>query len=428
MDSDTFVAASRAEAADRNPVNYEGLIQNDRIHGRLYVDKGIYEDELRKIFYGGWVFVGHDSEVPKAGDFVCRSIGREPVIMLRGNDGQIRIHSNRCTHRGNTICSIEKGSAKVLACDYHGWTFSLSGELLVVPHMGGFCRNKADLALRGPALVESYRGFVFASFNPNIIPLKEHLGRAAGMIDRAADMSPVGRLRLNAGWMKQSLVANWKMLPENSTDGYHTPFLHASFFQVFRSQYDATTAPEGKRVAEIRDLGGGHAEVNFVPRYKRILEWLGSSEDKMPEYVGQMLEAYGEQRGRKLMFEGPPHATVFPNLFLAEGNIVIFQPVSADSCVQWHTPMLLEGADDKINTRLLRQSEAALGPSSFLLADDAAVFERQQLALRGLPDWMDISRGLNREECVDGVTTSFATDEVSNRGFWQHYLKLMGQA
>ncbi len=427
MYPDSQHADRRNSNGHNDIIDYRSLIEDDRIQSSLYSDPAVFRDELERIFYGGWVFIGHDSEITRPGDFVCRTIGLEPVIMLRNADGEIRVHSNRCTHRGNTICSIEKGSAKLLTCDYHGWVFSLNGDLLSVTHPEGFCKDKGQLGLRGPALVSDYKGFVFASFNPNAGPLEQHLGNAMGLIDRAVNMSPVSKLKLTAGWAKQALSANWKMLPENSTDGYHAPYTHASFFKVFRSQLDASTGPEKNR-GQVKDLGNGHGELDLTARYKKALDWFGTSEQKMPEYVARMLSSHGEELGRKLLFDGPPHATIFPNLFIAEGNIVIFQPLSPTQSVQWHTPMFLEGVDDDFNGRLLRQSEGALGPSSFLVADDATIFERQNLAAQGRASWMDASRGLNREKREDGVITSAASDEVTVRGFWRHYLKVMEQA
>ena len=82
------------------------------------------------------------------------------------------------------------------------------------------------------------------------------------------------------------------------------------------------------------------------------------------------------------MFEGPPHALIFPNLFLAEMNIALFYPLDAEESIQWHTPMFLKGVPE-LNTRLLRQSEAAMGPASFLLPEDITIASRNQAGLHG---------------------------------------------
>ena len=79
------------------PIDYDHLIQADRVHSALYTDPVIFDEEMEKIFHHGWVFVGHDSEIPSAGDYVTRQIGYQPVIMSRGKDGAVHVIRNRCT-------------------------------------------------------------------------------------------------------------------------------------------------------------------------------------------------------------------------------------------------------------------------------------------------------------------------------------------
>ena len=408
--------------------DYRALVQRDRIHGSLYTNDAIFQDEMEKIFYKGWVFIGHDSEVPDPGDYITRTVGLEPVLMVRNREGEVRVFSNRCMHRGNKLCSRESGNKRAFTCEYHGWTFSLDGDLKAVPYAGGFDKDMAEFALRRPARVESYQGFVFATFNPDACTLDEHLGKAKGLIDRVAMMSPTGKVRLNGGWVRHKYAANWKMLPENDTDGYHAGHVHVSVLQVFRSQYDAIKGREEERLSQVVDWGNGHGAIDAAPMYTRPFEWLGTTEEKVADYAELMRKAYGPDKAQQILVDGPPHAVIFPNLFLGEMNIVIFQPTATGECVQWHTPLLLEGVPDKFNERIIRQSEGALGPSAFLLADDQVISERQQMALQGHAGWMDLSRGLNREVEKDGVITSHISDETTNRGFWQHYLKVMEAA
>lgn len=87
--------------------------------------------------------------------------------------------------------------------------------------------------------------------------------------------------------------------------------------------------------------------------------------------------------------------------------------------------MFLKGVPE-LNFKLLRQSEGALGPAAFLLADDATIAERAQKALQAGTPWCDLSRGMDRETVRDdGVKESRMSDETSNRGFWHHYRSVM---
>jgi phenylpropionate dioxygenase-like ring-hydroxylating dioxygenase large terminal subunit len=274
--------------------------------------------------------------------------------------------------------------------------------------------------------VAIYQGFVFATFSPEPESFSDYLGQAKGLIDQAVSMSPVGKIRLNSGWVKHRIDGNWKMMSENGTDGYHANHVHLSFLKVFaNSQYDEFKRSEERRVGKARDWKGGHIALDVSERFNTPLHWLGVKENRFPEYTKAMVEAYGEQKGRELMRKGPPHAFIFPNLLLAEGNVAMIQAVAPHITVQLHTPMLLEGVPESLNTRIIRQSEAAMGPSAFLLADDSTICEQQYTALQGRSGWLELSRGLERERDNGGVTVGHISDETTNRGFWHHYLSVM---
>ncbi|MGH7386340.1 MAG: aromatic ring-hydroxylating oxygenase subunit alpha, partial [Candidatus Rokuibacteriota bacterium] len=229
----------------RAAVDYKALVQDDRIHASLYTDMRIFADEIERIFHRGWVFVGHDSEVPRPGDFVTRRVGAQPVLMVRGRDGAVSVFVNRCRHRGTMLCPAERGHARTFACPYHGWTYDLDGDLIGVPYPGGYAAlDKRDYSLEAAPRVSSYRGFVFASFAAAGITLAEHLGAATRLIDRSCDLSPTGEIELTAGWVKHRCAANWKTLPENDSDGYHLGFVHLALFKTVRMQYQRVVGDE----------------------------------------------------------------------------------------------------------------------------------------------------------------------------------------
>lgn len=408
-------------------IEISSRVRSDAVHTTMYTDPKVYDLEMKKLFFDGWVFVGHESEVPSPNDWLTRMIGPEPVIMVRTREGAVSVVSNRCAHRGNMLCHQERGSGRSFSCEYHGWTYDHQGHLIGVPLPGGAGKDNSCFRLQKPAKQAACGGFVFVTFNPDAGPLEDHLGKAKHMIDRLVSLSPSGRIKLGAGWLKQRFKCNWKMLPENSTDGYHAPFTHASFLRVFApdSQYEMLGQGEDERRSKVVDWGKGHVAIEHAPAYDVPLQWLGTTAEKAPEYVAAMKEAYGEEQGIQKLIDGPPHSTVFPNLFLGEMNIGIFQPVSVDETVLWHTPVLLEGVPKELNARIIRQSHAAMGPASFLLADDATISERQQVAAGGYGGWMDLSRGLKREERREDSIWSNISDETTNRGFWAHYREVM---
>jgi nitrite reductase/ring-hydroxylating ferredoxin subunit len=412
-------------------VDYKSLVQDDRIHASLYTDVRIFADELERIFHRSWVFVGHESEIPAPGDFVTRAMGTEPVILVRGKDGDVAVLVNRCMHRGTQLCMAGRGQARTFICSYHGWTYDLDGALLGAPYPGGYgALDKGRHGLARAPRVASYRGFVFASLASSGPTLADHLGTATRLIDRSCDLSPLGEVELTAGWVRHHCPANWKMLPENDSDGYHLGFVHRSMFMSIRSQYARVVGEERSIRAVIRDWGHGHIEIDWSPGYQAPFEWLGNaSGPAVADFVAALERRDGVETARRRVMEGPAHALIFPNLFLGETNIAIVEPVSVEACVHWHTPMFLKGVSE-FNGRLLRMAEAGMGPASFLMPEDLTVAGRNQLGLaaRTAP-WLLLSRGLNRERVdEDGRTVSHVTDETTNRGFWRHYRAVMADA
>ncbi len=411
------------------PVGIGELIEVDRVHASVHSDPAIFDLEMDRIFRRSWVFVGHESEIPEAGNWVTRRLGCEPVIMTRDRDGDVHVVSNRCSHRGTTLCWERSGTSASLQCTYHAWTFALDGALKAVPYPKGFDKDKADLGLDVAGQVASQRGFVFANLDGTAGPLTDHLGHGgADMIDRLCDLSPTGNIDLSAGWIGHRVQSNWKLWPESDNDGYHLNWVHASMVQAAPDTYyeEAVLGGETGNQSKATDWGGGHIELDFRPSYATELVWLGTSRDKVADYCDALEAARGVDAAARLLHDGPPHALVFPNLFLGEMSIAIIEPVSPTEMIHWHTSVQLEGVDESFNRRLLRQSEAAMGPAAFIVPDDAVTAERIQSAVRAGQGWMDMSRGLAREHVgAHGERSALVSDETTNRGFWRHYRQVM---
>lgn len=411
-------------------MDVQALVEPDRVHGSLYTDPAVFAAELERIWYRDWVFVAHDSELSEPGDYVTRTVGRQPVIVTRSEDGAIHVLLNRCSHRANLLCQADKGSAHAFRCPYHGWTFTNTGELVGVPFPQGYgdLPPRRELALARAPRVDSHRGFVFASLAADGPTLKEHLGVAAEAFDRLADLSPEGEIELTAGWLRHRVAANWKMAVENQVDGYHPRFVHESLFSA--ADYQIRELCSGNAASLVRDLGGGHTELDFRPEYRAVGEpfvWFGrATEAKFPNYVAAMRARYGDERAGQLLRDGPPHVMVFPNLFLAEMNILVIEPVGPAQTVQWQTTVLLKGAPE-MNRRALRQTEGAMGPAGLLIPDDCEMMERNQVGLAAQqPEWLVLRRGMRREYTdADGALASNVTDETSQRGIWRQYRRVM---
>lgn len=418
-----------------DPTRLRRLVQPDRVHGSLYTDPAIFAAELRDIWYSTWVYVGHESEVPQPKDYVRKHIGPQQVVMTRDKEGEVHLLHNRCAHRGNLVCEADSGNSGSFRCPYHGWTFSNTGELLGYPFAQGYGGrdNRGAYGGLGVIEVDTYRGFVFGRIarpegsSDHGPTLREHLGAAAERLDQLARLSPEGEVEITAGFVHHEVRANWKMLVENETDGYHPQFVHSSIFSVAGSGIGDLYSD--KSTAVTRALGNGHSENDLSPEFRRLgvpMGWSGTPESKVPEYVARMREVHGRETGDEIMINGSPHVMIFPNLFVAEIQLFDIQPLAVDRTVQHVTTIGFRGAPD-LNRRLVTQCVASVGPAGMLLADDAEMYERNQEGVRQLsPEWLDLRRGLHRERRDErGFPIGTATDETSMRSMWQHYLTLM---
>ncbi len=412
------------------PIDYEALTSGARIHGSLYRDPAIFARELEAIWHKGWVYIGHDSEVPAPGDYVRRQIGLQPVILIRGDDGAVRVLYNRCRHRGNLLCNRDSGSAATLKCPYHGWTYARSGGLLAATfeEAYGGDLDHADFSLSPAPRVGSYRGLVFASAAASGPSLDEHLGQVKTYIDLFMDVSPTGEIELRTGTQKLKYQGNWKFLPENSLEGdYHGPFIHRIAFELHsrRSGLDMSSLYENEIPDVIRALPGGHMVEDY--RGATMAPPKRPPSAARQAYVAMMEARYGAAKARELLSTIPPLVYVFPNLIYIMTHIRRVQPVSVGETYVYYQPMLLKGAPDEINEARLREHEFMFGPAGFISPDDIEIMERNQRGVRARGnDWQFIGRGLHRDTVTaDGGASGFTMDECHLRGMWAHYGRLM---
>ena len=96
----------------------------------FYIDKDIYDIDLKNIFFNQWIFVGHESRIPKKGDYFLFNVGDESIIVIRGNNQKVNCFYNVCRHRGSHICLEKEGKKNKLICPYHSWVYDLEGNLI----------------------------------------------------------------------------------------------------------------------------------------------------------------------------------------------------------------------------------------------------------------------------------------------------------
>ena len=152
-------------------LDVSGLVDTKQglLSPRIYCDEEVYALEQERLFGRCWLYLGHESQIPKPGDFLNTYMGEDPVLLVRQHDNTIAAFLNQCRHRGMRICRADCGNQKAFTCSYHGWSYALDGSLIGVPHEEDGFHNELDKANWGAvrvAQVENYKGFVFATWDP----------------------------------------------------------------------------------------------------------------------------------------------------------------------------------------------------------------------------------------------------------------------
>jgi Rieske 2Fe-2S family protein len=229
-----------------------------------YYDPAQYARELEAVWYRDWVCVGRSEEIPEPGDYLVAPIGNQGLVVARDRERRLRAFHNTCRHRGSRLCDVPRGHLKGgrITCPYHGWTYSLSGELLATPKMqlpADFRREDFPLYT---APVETWGGFLFACVAERpATTLREFLGEEAQHVMRwpLADLVSVHR-------EVTSLACNWKVFWENYSECYHCPGVHPELCCVvplyregLLSYADSATPPAPEDANETRPhVAPGH--------------------------------------------------------------------------------------------------------------------------------------------------------------------------
>ena len=190
---------------------------------RFYVDAAMADLDRHALFDRAWQWVAHVSQLRAAGDHVIANLAGLPVIAVRGSDGVIRVMHNVCRHRAGPIAQCDGLAAKSLRCRYHGWTYTLEGQLRSAPEMKDAQDfNVTDVQLPQLA-VKVWQGLVFAAVDANTAPdfdtfvagIDARLGA-----DRGLDAYG------NHHRASYDIACNWKVYIDNYLEGYHVPHVH----------------------------------------------------------------------------------------------------------------------------------------------------------------------------------------------------------
>ena len=240
---------------------------------RYFVSPEIFAQEQRKIFSEQWILVGHQSQIPKAGDYFVAEVAGESLIVVRPRSQQryaaasdqgsttepvgterygraarsvnereatqsIRGFYNVCRHRGTRLREDSSGHVSAIQCPYHAWTYGLDGRLIGAPHMDGVPGfDKTDYSLH-PVNLGLWAGFIFANLasastsrtDRDCMSLGELFSPLAGKFPNLPKLRSAKRIDYN-------VQANWKLIFENYSECYHCPGVHPTLSKL--SPYDS---------------------------------------------------------------------------------------------------------------------------------------------------------------------------------------------
>jgi len=413
-----------------------GLISRE-----IFVNDDIYRQEQEQVFAQAWLFVGHESQVAKPGDYFVSSMGEESVILCRDRQDKVHIFLNSCTHRGMKVCRYDEGNSPVFSCPYHGWSFATDGKLVGVPYYKDAYQETLDKSKWGLPEVSqmyNYKGSIWATWDKNAPPFMDYLGDMKMYLDLALDGrdGSEGGSEILGGVQKWTMPSNWKFAAENfAGDGYHN-ISHRSVDMVGigpsgRGRRDGDEISTATRLnISIPDLGHG-AVVDMHPN--DTVQVATYTDNKVVEEYFQEQEAK-----RREALKGRPNligmvGTVFPNMsYLARQprSIAMWHPRGPNLTEAWRWFLIDKGTPPEVREVLRRYYIRYSGPGGMTEQDDMENWNYAHNASKGpiarrTPYNYEMGIGVARHDTgLPGIVTERISEE-NQRGFYRRWTDMM---
>jgi choline monooxygenase len=240
------------------------------LSARHYLGEAMLECDLDWVFARSWQLVAHAGQLAEPGDHVVERIGRVPILIVRDSNGTLRAFPNVCRHRAGPLALCNGKGAKALHCKYHGWTYTLEGQLRSAPEMQGAGDfDPADIRLP-PLRVQEWQGLVFVALSDEVAPFDEVYG---GIAERIAPIDLAAMRFLRREYY--DIACNWKVYVDNFLEGYHLPHVHPGLSKVldYRAYDTELFAWQVLQSSPLRDGGAiyGEGEAFYYHIYPNIM-------------------------------------------------------------------------------------------------------------------------------------------------------------
>jgi p-cumate 2,3-dioxygenase subunit alpha len=394
-----------------------------RVHRSVFTDERYLKREHKTIFSNPWLFLGHASEVPNPGDFVTRNLIGERLIMCRDKNGEVRVFFNSCRHRGALVCRERSGNTERFRCIYHAWTYRNTGELIGVAERASFPPSfEVEKSGLDSPRYEIYRDFVFLTFNKAAPPLHEFLSPVLPYLDSIINQSLTGQMEVVEGTHFYQMGGNWKLIVENSIDGYHGMAVHKTYFAYLNGRgYDLGGGLDGVGV----ELGNGHAVMHYYAPFGRSVArpapvMSEEAKHRVHALAADLVETYGEETA-ELVGQKSKNILIYPNLLIIDAaslQVRVLDPIGVDHTDVTAWCLAPVGEDAELRKHRIQGYLEFLGPGGFATPDDNEVIEACQEGygqVRGT-EWSILSKGMAKE-------AQSLTDEEQLRAFWRQWQK-----
>jgi nitrite reductase/ring-hydroxylating ferredoxin subunit len=355
----------------------------------VYSDPELYRLEQERVFGRCWLILGHESMLPKPGDYLTNFMGEDPVLLVRDQGGQVRAFLNTCRHRGNKVCLFDRGNARNFTCSYHGWSYNTVGRLIGVPQAEEAYFDTLDKdhwGLHAVPRVASYRGLIFGCLDPHAISLEEYLGDLRWYLDfaYAEDIEFLPQTQ------KIRNQTNWKIPADNFTgDHYHQIHTHASLraLGLYSRRFHEEQTPTGRFEVALgpHGVGGLLLGEDEIPERdleqaralgSHVVEWLHARFARVQERVKHLPnKPRGFSRGNvfpNFSFNGSPGFSVFDAY-----TFYLWHPRGPQMTEGWHWLAVERDAPPEVKeAAVLRSMRTGISASGFFGQDDSANFER----------------------------------------------------
>lgn len=367
-------------------INIKQVVSDDAcwVRREAWASQAVYELEKAAIFGRSWLFLGHESQIPKPNDFVQAYMGETPIILSRDEQGSVHALVNSCSHRGLPVCRSSHGNSKRFICPYHNWSYASNGDLVAIPqekHLPGSCAEKAKLGLKPVPRVEQWRGFVFGCFDAEVEPLESHLGDMRFYLEAFLDRFP-GGIEFMGSPQRWVVDANWKLPVENQLgDVNHGPFLHSGVIppeanaEVFDLGLSAVTAPGHGATFRLMPEDAPVEQVAWG--FESIVGQLGGDELQgyLRDIQAQASDRVGPLRAR---MKGLTYG-VWPNLSFLWSNAAfkVSHPRGPGRVEYWSWSVVPADAPPELKRKLRANHTSFFGPGGILEQEDSEAWMQQ---------------------------------------------------